>query len=368
MSVFGERMGRVRAAMDRHGVDTVLLSVGADLPWLTGYEAMPLERLTMLVLPREGEASLVVPRLEAPRVVERPEVFTVRAWEETEDPVELVAAMAGAPGVVALGDRTWARFVLDLQARLPGASFRAAQPVLGPLRAVKDDAEVAALRRAGATVDRVIAAIQAGEVALAGRTEAEVAAEVHGRLPEAGHHQVNFVIVASGPNAASPHHEPGGRRIEPGEGVLFDIGGTVLDDDGVGYCSDITRCVHLGPPPPGFRDLYAVLQDAQTQAVDAAVVGTPCEDVDAVARRLITEGGYGDEFVHRTGHGIGIEAHEDPYVVAGNCEALVPGHAFSVEPGIYVEGRWGARIEDIVVATEHGPEALNQVPHDLIEL
>ncbi len=368
MSVFGERMGRVRAAMDRHGVDTVLLSVGADLPWLTGYEAMPLERLTMLVLPREGEASLVVPRLEAPRVVERPEVFTVRAWEETEDPVELVAAMAGAPGVVALGDRTWARFVLDLQARLPGASFRAAQPVLGPLRAVKDDAEVAALRRAGATVDRVIAAIQAGEVALAGRTEAEVAAEVHGRLLEAGHHQVNFVIVASGPNAASPHHEPGGRRIEPGEGVLFDIGGTVLDDDGVGYCSDITRCVHLGPPPPGFRDLYAVLQDAQTQAVDAAVVGTPCEDVDAVARRLITEGGYGDEFVHRTGHGIGIEAHEDPYVVAGNCEALVPGHAFSVEPGIYVEGRWGARIEDIVVATEHGPEALNQVPHDLIEL
>jgi len=368
VSVFGERMGRVRAAMDRHGVDTVLLSVGADLPWLTGYEAMPLERLTMLVLPREGEASLVVPRLEAPRVVERPEVFTVRAWEETEDPVELVAAVAGAPGVVALGDRTWARFVLDLQARLPGASFRAAQPVLGPLRAVKDDAEVAALRRAGATVDRVIAAIQAGEVALAGRTEAEVAAEVHGRLLEAGHHQVNFVIVASGPNAASPHHEPGGRRIEPGEGVLFDIGGTVLDDDGVGYCSDITRCVHLGPPPPGFRDLYAVLQDAQTQAVDAAVVGTPCEDVDAVARRLITEGGYGDEFVHRTGHGIGIEAHEDPYVVAGNCEALVPGHAFSVEPGIYVEGRWGARIEDIVVATEHGPEALNQVPHDLIEL
>ena len=257
MSTFSDRVDRVRVAMGRHGVDTVLLSVGADLPWLTGYEAMPLERLTMLVLPREGEATLVVPRLEAPRVVERPEVFTVRPWEETEDPVELVAAVAGSPGVVALGDRTWARFVLDLQARLAGASFRPAQPVLGPLRAVKDAAEVTALRRAGATVDRVVAAIQAGEVALAGRTEAEVAAEVHGRLLDAGHHQVNFVIVASGPNAASPHHEPGARRIEPGEGVLFDIGGTVLDADGVGYCSDITRCVHLGAPPPGFRDLYA---------------------------------------------------------------------------------------------------------------
>lgn len=363
-----ERVERVRSTMDRHGVDTVLLSVGADLPWLTGYEAMPLERLTMLVLPREGEVTLVVPRLEAPRVVERPDVFGLRPWSETEDPVEIVAGVAGSPGVVAVGDRTWARFVLDLQARLPNAAFRPAQPVLGPLRAVKDEAEITALRRAGATVDRVVAAIQAGEVPLAGRTEAEVAADVHARLLAAGHHQVNFVIVASGPNAASPHHEPGGRRIEVGEGVLFDIGGTVLDDDGVGYCSDITRCVHLGPPPPEFRDLYTVLQDAQAQAVAAAVVGTPCEDIDGVARRLITEGGYGEEFVHRTGHGIGIEAHEDPYVVAGNCEALVPGHAFSVEPGIYVEGRWGARIEDIVVATAHGPEALNQVPHDLIEL
>ncbi len=363
-----ERVERVRAAMGRHGVDTVLLSVGADLPWLTGYEAMPLERLTMLVLPREGGATLLVPRLEAPRVVERPDVFGLRPWSETEDPVEIVAGVAGSPGIVALGDRTWARFVLDLQARLPNTAFRPAQPVLGPLRAVKDEAEITALRRAGATVDRVVAAIQAGEVPLVGRTEAEVAADVHARLLAAGHHQVNFVIVASGPNAASPHHEPGGRRIEVGEGVLFDIGGTVLDDDGVGYCSDITRCVHLGPPPPEFRDLYTVLQDAQAQAVAAAVVGTPCEDVDGVARRLITEGGYGEEFVHRTGHGIGIEAHEDPYVVAGNCEALVPGHAFSVEPGIYVEGRWGARIEDIVVATADGPEALNQVPHDLIEL
>jgi Xaa-Pro aminopeptidase len=176
------------------------------------------------------------------------------------------------------------------------------------------------------------------------------------------------VIVASGPNAASPHHEPGERRIEAGEGVLFDIGGTDLDEHGVGYCSDISRCVHLGPPPPELRDLYAVLQHAQAQAVDAAAVGTPCEDVDAVARRLITEGGYGHQFVHRTGHGIGIEAHEDPYIVAGNCTALVPGHAFSVEPGIYVEGRWGARIEDVVVASDEGPEALNRVPHELIEL
>jgi Xaa-Pro aminopeptidase len=368
VTVFAERVDRVRVEMARHEVDVVLLSVGADLPWLTGYEAMPLERLTMLVLPLDGEATLVVPRLEAPRVTERPEVFSLLPWEETEDPVELVGKAAGAPRTALLGDRTWARFALDLQAQLPGTRFRPAQPVLGPLRAVKDDAEVEALRAAGAAVDRVVAQIQAGSVPLAGRTEAEVAADVHARLLEAGHHQVNFVIVASGPNAASPHHEPGTRRIEVGEGVLFDIGGTVLDADGVGYCSDITRCVHLGPPPAELRDLYAVLQVAQAEAVAAATVGTACEDVDAVARRLITEGGYGAEFVHRTGHGIGIEAHEDPYVVAGNCEALVPGHAFSIEPGIYVDGRWGARIEDIVVATDAGPEPLNHVPHELVEL
>ena len=291
---------------------------------------------------------------------DRPELVSVRTWEETEDPTEIVAGLAGAPGTVAVGDRTWSRFLLDLQARLPGTSWRAASEVTGPLRAVKDESEVAALRRASAAVDRIAGRLQAGDVGLVGRTERDVAADVAAQIRAEGHQLVNFVIVASGPNAASPHHDPSDRVIEAGEIVLFDFGGT-MD----GYCSDITRCVHNGEPPAELRDLYTVLEGAQAEAVDAAVVGTPCEDVDAVARRLITEGGYGDLFVHRTGHGIGMEAHEDPYLVAGNCEPLAPGHAFSVEPGIYVEGRWGARIEDIVVATEAGPEALNTVDHGL---
>jgi Xaa-Pro aminopeptidase len=366
--MFADRVARAREAMAAHGVDVLLLSVGADLPWLTGYEAMPLERLTMLVLPQHGDAVLFVPRLEAPRVTSRPELFGLVAWDETDDPVELVARRAGRPDVVAVGDRTWSRFLLDLQARLPAARFHPAQPLLGPLRAVKDDEEVVALRRAAAAVDRTVEAVQSGEIPLAGRTELAVAADVHRRLRDEGHQRVNFVIVASGPNAASPHHDPTERAIQPGEIVLFDIGGAVLDAEGVGYCSDITRCVHLGPTPPELRDLYTVLHEAQHQAVAASVVGTPCEDVDAVARRIITEGGYGPHFVHRTGHGIGVEAHEDPYLVAGNCTALVPGHAFSIEPGIYLEGRWGARLEDIVVATEHGPEALNQADHALVEL
>ncbi|HUF31881.1 MAG TPA: Xaa-Pro peptidase family protein [Acidimicrobiales bacterium] len=361
--MYAERQVRARERMEALGIDTLLISVGADLPWLTGYEAMPLERLTMLVVPREGDATLVVPRLEAARVEGRPEAFTLLPWGETDDPIEIVAGLCGRPATAAVGDRTWARFLVDLQASMPGTAWRKASEVTSPLRSIKDAAEVTALRRAAATADRVVAQLQAGEVPLVGRTEHEVATEIRRRLVEEGHVRPNFAIVAAGANAASPHHEPGDRVIAAGEVVLFDIGGTMPD----GYCSDISRCVWTGgEPDPQFRDLYAVLQAAQSEAVDAATVGTPCEDVDGVARRLITEGGYGPQFIHRTGHGIGLEEHEDPYLVGGNCEALAPGHAFSIEPGIYVEGRWGARIEDIVVAAESGPEPLNRCSHDLI--
>ena len=363
--MFRERTERVRSRMAELGVDVVLLSVGPDLPYLTGYEAMPLERLTMLVLPREGDATLVVPRLEAPRVVERPDVFAVRSWDETDDPVAIVAGLVGVAPTAAIGDRTWARFLVDLQAELPATRFTRASAVVGPLRARKDDAEVAALRRAGEAADRVAVALQTGEIDLVGRTEAQVSAELGQRLLAEGHQRVNFAIVAAGANAASPHHEPGERVIAEGEGVLCDFGGTMFDAEGVGYCSDITRCVHLGEPSDELAEAYAVLLDAQQAAVAAAVVGTPCEEVDATARRAITAAGWGEQFIHRTGHGIGIEAHEDPYIVAGNHEVLEAGHAFSVEPGIYVPGRFGFRLEDIVVAAAAGPDALNRADHDL---
>ena len=358
-----QRMARVRAAMAEQDVDVVLLSVGADLPYLTGYEAMPLERLTMLVLPRDGDATLVVPRLEAPRVTEHPDIFTVETWDETDDPIARVAALVGPAGRAAIGNHTWAQFLVALQGAMPATAFGTTAPVIGPLRAVKDDEEIAALTIAAEAVDRIAAALQAGDIPLVGHTEAEVSADIGRRILAEGHHRVNFAIVAAGENAASPHHEPGERVITAGEMVLCDFGGTMPD----GYCSDITRCVWTGGEPTAeMRDLYAVLQDAQAQAVEAATVGTPCEDVDAVARRLITEGGYGDEFVHRTGHGIGIEAHEDPYIVSGNHEPLQAGHAFSIEPGIYIPGRWGARLEDIVVAADGGPDPLNVVEHDLV--
>ena len=354
------RADRVRARMADLGVDALLLSLGADLPWLTGYEAMPLERLTMLVLPADGDATLVVPELEAPRVEERPDVFSLRPWGETEDPVAVVASLVGGRRRLAVSDRTWATFLLALQSALPGAAWRRASEVTSPLRAVKDADEVAALRRAAEAADRVAASLLAGDVPLAGRTEAEVSQDLSRRLVAEGHQRVNFAIVGSGPNSASPHHEPGGRRIGPGEAVVCDFGGT-FD----GYCSDITRTVVTGEPPPGFAEVYEVVKAAQRAGVEAAAAAVSGEAVDRAARAVITGAGYGEWFIHRTGHGIGMEEHEDPYLVEGNGEPLVEGNAFSVEPGIYLPGRFGVRIEDIVVVGRSGADALNRADHDL---
>lgn len=352
------------------GVDALLLSVGPELPWLCGYEAMPLERLTMLVVLREGDASLVVPRLEAPRVVERPGLFTLRPWDETDDPVGVVAGLVGRPAGarVAIGDRTWARFLVELQAALPAARFSRAGAVVGPLRAVKDAHEIEALRRAAAAADRVAAQLQGGEVPLVGRTEAEVSADLGRRLRAEGHQRVNFAIVAAGEDAASPHHDPGGRVICAGEVVLCDFGGSMLDEHGVGYCSDITRCVHTGPIPSDVAEAYGALRLAQAAGVAASVVGATAESVDVACRSAIAAAGFGEAFVHRTGHGIGVEEHEEPYLVAGNAEPLVAGHAFSVEPGIYLPGRFGLRLEDIVVAADAGPDPLNHADHALVEV
>ncbi len=362
-SVFEERLARVQQAMAVRDVDVVMLSVGHDLPYLTGYHAMPLERLTMLVVPREGIATLVIPRLEEPRVAPHPTVFTTAPWNETDDPIALTARLAKGARRVAIGDQLWARFLVELLPHMAGVDWIRAVDVVGPLRRVKTAAEIAALQRAGAAADRVAAQLHAGDIPLIGRTEAQVSADISQRLLDEGHDVVNFAIVAAGENAASPHHHPGDRVIRAGEIVLCDFGGTMAD-----YCSDITRCVYLGQPSPDVRDAYAVLKEAQAASVASAVVGVTCESVDAAARDIIAAAGYGDYFVHRTGHGIGMEAHEDPYIVSGNTELLEAGHAFSIEPGIYIPGKFGMRLEDIVVATGSGPLPMNAVSHDLVVL
>lgn len=359
--IYLDRLARVRSAMDEQGVDTLLLSVGHDLPYLTGYHAMPLERLTMLVVPRGADATLLIPRLEAPRVEPQPGVFELLPWDETEDPTAIVGRLSAGSSRVAVGDQMWARFLVELLPHLPKAEFRRAVDVVGPLRMTKDRAEIEALAAAGAAVDRIAAELQSGRIPLVGRTEAQVSADLSARIVAEGHQKVNFAIVAAGENAASPHHHAGERVIREDEIVLCDFGGT-MD----GYCSDITRCVVTGDVvDPEIAEAYSVLLEAQAASVAAATVGTPCEDVDRVGRAIIADAGYGDYFVHRTGHGIGLEEHEDPYIVEGNGLPIAAGHAFSVEPGIYVPGRWGMRLEDIVVASDDGPQPMNAADHRL---
>ena len=365
------RVARVRSRMDELGVDVLLLSHGADLPWLTGYRAMPLERLTLLVLPLDGDPVLVVPGLEAPRVADAPGLFALRPWSDAEEPVDIVVELlrSTASGRLAVSDRAWATTLLALQRRMPDARWVEASTVTSPIRAVKDDAELAALRAAGAAADRVATVLQTGGIPLVGRTEASVSADLGALLVAEGHSAVNFAIVGSGPNAASPHHEPGDRVIGRDETVVCDFGGTLSLDGDVGYCSDITRTVVTGTPSEEVRACYDVLLAAQQAAVAAARAGVTASSVDKVARDTIEAAGLGHLFVHRTGHGIGIEEHEDPYLVTGNDEVLVPGHAFSVEPGIYQRDRFGMRLEDIVViGTDGAPEPLNTVDHDLVVL
>jgi Xaa-Pro aminopeptidase len=253
----------------------------------------------------------------------------------------------------------WALFVLRFRDVLPSARLALASGALRPLRIRKTPAEVAALRAAGEAIDRVHARVPGW--LRPGRTEREVGADITEAILAEGHATVDFVIVASGPNAASPHHEVSERVLEPGDAVVVDIGGAMPS----GYCSDSTRTYAIGEPPAEFTAYYKVLYDAQEAACAAVRPGVTAESVDAAAREPITAAGYGEAFFHRTGHGIGLESHEDPYIVAGNGEVLEPGMAFSVEPGIY-PGPHGARIEDIVVCTADGYERLNNTPRELL--
>jgi Xaa-Pro aminopeptidase len=355
-----ERLEQVQAALGANGMDAVLLTPGPDLRYVTGYDAHLLERLTCLVVPAEGEPALIVPRLElaaAQAAIGQP--LEMLAWGETEDPFALVASRLGGVATVGLSDRMWALFTLRFREVLPGARQVLASGVLSALRMRKSPAEVSALREAARAIDRVHAQV-AGWLK-PGVSERAVGSRIANAILAEGHSQVDFTIVASGPNAASPHHEVSDRILEHGDVVVVDIGGTMP----TGYCSDSTRTYAIGAAPADFLAYYAVLQEAQEAAWAAVRPGVTCEAVDAAARSLIEAAGYGEQFFHRTGHGIGLETHEDPYIVSGNDLPLEPGMAFSIEPGIYA-GPHGARIEDIVICTETGADRLNQRPRDLV--
>ncbi|HEX6140806.1 MAG TPA: Xaa-Pro peptidase family protein [Candidatus Limnocylindria bacterium] len=362
----GTYRARLTAAAEeagRRGLDALLVTPSRDYAYLLGYEAPAMERLTCLVLPASGSPLLVLPRLEEPlarhQLGDLADELEIVAWDETDDPFRLVGGRLPSDAMrVGVQDQMWARFVLRLRAILDPMELVEAGPTLSALRRLKSPEEVERLRNAARAADAAMEAITAER--LSGRTEAEVSARISALLAEAGHQSADFAIVASGPNSASPHHEPGERVISHGDAVVLDIGGT-RD----GYCSDTTRTAFVGEPPADFAALYEVLRRAQAAACDVVRPGIGAEEVDRAARDVIEEAGYGEAFFHRTGHGIGMETHEEPYIVAGNAEPLLAGHAFSVEPGIYLAGQWGARIEDIVVCTADGGERLNVSSREL---
>ena len=354
-------LDRAATLLRDSGVDVALVSPGPDLRYLIGYDAVPLERLTLLVLRAEGDATLVVPALERAEAERTPFALgggVVASWGETEDPWTLVRAAAGSPARIAVDPHMWASRLLRAQEVFPQAGIEA-PPLVSALRTVKEAGEVDALREAGEAIDRVHRRIPS--LLRPGRTEREVASDIAEAILDEGHVRVDFVIVASGPNGASPHHSVSDRVIDIGEPVVIDIGGTMPS----GYCSDCTRVYVIGEPPSDYVEHYQALRAAQEEAVTAVRPGVPCSGIDAVARSALERAGLGDVFIHRTGHGIGLETHEDPYIVSGNDVPLVPGMAFSVEPGFYIPGAFGARIEDIVVGGEAGPIRLNNVDRAL---
>src|SRR5215470_95391 len=356
------RLESAAAAAGRSALDALLLTPGPDLRYLTGYDTHQSERLTCLAVPAAGPPFLVVPRLELASAQASPAArmsleFVV--WDETDDPYRAVAQRLGAVATVGLAGQMWAMMVLRFRDAMPGARQALAAAALRALRIRKTPAEIAALAEAGAAIDRVHARVP--QWLRPGRTERAAAADIASAIAAEGHARIDFVIVGSGPNAAKPHHEPSDRVLSPGDAVVVDIGGTMPS----GYCSDCTRTYALDAAPPDMAAYYAVLAEAQEAACAAVRPGTPAQAVDAAARDPIAAAGYGAQFTHRTGHGIGLETHEDPYIVAGNTEELEPGMAFSVEPGIY-PGPHGARIEDIVVCTADGYRRLNKASRDLI--
>ncbi|WP_419999392.1 M24 family metallopeptidase [Streptomyces boninensis] len=358
---YSDRMARAAQAAHDAGLAGLLITPGPDMVWLCGYQPTAItERLTLLVLSADAEPHLIVPALERPDAEAAPGAGALRMtdWKDGTDPFATAAWLLSAGGRYGVSDNAWALHLLGIQRTLPGGSYRALTDALPMLRAVKDAAEVTRLAAAGEAADATYRDILA--LPFAGRKETDVAADLARLLREHGHSQVDFTVVGSGPNGANPHHEAGERTIATGDMVVLDFGGLKA-----GYGSDTTRTVAVGEPTEEARRVHDIVRTAQQTAFAAVRPGVACQDIDRAARAVIEDAGYGEYFIHRTGHGIGVTTHEPPYMVAGEEQPLVPGMCFSIEPGIYLPGRFGVRIEDIVTCTEDGGRRLNNTPHEL---
>lgn len=360
LSVYSDRIKRAQAELAARGIDFLFVGPSSDLFYLFGFDAHLSERLNLLIIPREGKPTYVVPVLEAPLVRDRSELVTISAWEETQQPSKLVAQVIGdaAGKAIAVSDRLWSVFLLRLQQAVPEASWNSAEDVMRALRVSKDAHEIEIMREVSKRTDEAWHEfIEGGPIS--GLTETQTMERLQGLMAKRGL-QGGFGICASGPNSASPHHHTGDRKIQQGDVVIFDWGGTLE-----GYKSDITRTVVIGEPTEEFRKVYEIVSRANQATFEAVKPGVPCEVLDQTARKVITDAGYGPQFLHRVGHGLGLDVHEEPYLVGGNTMPLATGMVFSDEPGIYLEGNFGVRIEDAVVCTENGGERLNNASREI---
>jgi D-alanyl-D-alanine dipeptidase len=358
---YAQRLSRAMKHASEAGLTGLLVTPGPDLTYFTGYAPIAItERITMLVISAAGEPSMIVPILERPDAEHAPgsEALSIVDWTDGNDPYEATAALLDPNGRYAISDSAWALHVLGLQRALPGSAYESMTQAMPMLRAIKGDDEIERLAAAGEAADASFEDI--AQVRFAGRTESDIAADLAGFLRAHGHSQVDFTVVGSGPNGANPHHEMSDRVIAEGDMVVLDFGGLKN-----GYGSDTTRTVHVGEPTAEEREVHDIVRAAQQAGFEAVRPGVACQEIDRAARKVITDAGYGEYFIHRVGHGIGLTTHEPPYMVEGEEHLIEPGMCFSIEPGIYLPGRFGVRIEDIVVATADGGRRLNHTNREM---
>ncbi|KRB29683.1 M24 family metallopeptidase [Mesorhizobium sp. Root172] len=358
------RLEAARILMDEKGIDLLLIGPSADMFFLMGRRLPMTERLNFLAVPRRGRAVIVAPRLQLPLVDNAALSCDVLSWDETEDPFTLTADLVARLGAKRIGvnSQFWAGFLLQLQHRLPAASFSDAAAVMTPLRLCKDEEEIAVLEEGAHRFDALWRDFFA-DVKIIGRTEHEIGLRIADLARDHGFDALAWCDVGSGPNGASPLHHWSNRRVVPGDPVVIDFAAARE-----GYYMDTCRTPVAGEPHPDFVAIYDLVNRAHDAAAAAIRPGVAAEDVDRAARRVITDAGYGDLFLHRVGHGLGIDAHEEPYIVAGNCQPLAAGMVFSNEPGIYVPDRWGVRIENIMVVTDTGGRSLNRSSRHLVTM
>lgn len=361
--VYLKRWRRCRELLGETGVDLMVLTPGPNMTYMTGFREEPGERLLTALLPLEGDPLFIVPELYEEQVARASWIEDMRVWRDAEDPLRLLSETLKEldDGVkkVALDTRMWARFVLMFREALPRAAFADACIVMDELRIVKGEEEIEAMRRGFRATDKAMEMVVSS--LKEGMTERQAASLIQSAVMERGADATSFMpIASSGPNGSQPHYRYGDRRLRRGDAVVLDFGGVFG-----GYYTDITRTVFLGFANDEQREVYDLVREANEAAVEAATSGTPAEAVDQAARKTIADGGYGDRFIHRTGHGIGLEVHEEPYIVQGNRRPLENGMTFSVEPGIYLAGRFGVRIENIVYMHSGKAKRFDEYTRDL---